>query len=99
MKISIILSFIIIFISIIFGNIFNNWMLIIKICGIIGLVCLGIAGILNGVFISGDRLRSNYATDKRENKILKSKITNFVIVVGLTNITLVIIILLVINKY
>ena len=63
MKKTIILSLSIMCISIILGKVLNNWMLTIQISGIIGLVCFVIAGILNGAFISGDRLRSNYFTD------------------------------------
>lgn len=88
MKKTIILSLSMMCISIFWGKILNNWMLTIQISGIIGLVCFVIAGILNGTFISGDRLRSNYSTDKKEDRIRRSKITNFVLIVGSPNFIL-----------
>jgi len=72
-------------ISIVLGKVLNNWMLSIKICGSIGLVCLGLAGI-NGGFIIKDRLKT------------KNKINNFAIIVGSTNTSLAVIIFLIINK-
>lgn len=98
MKKSIILGFIIMCSGIIIGMVLNNWMLTIKICGSIGLVCFGIVGVLNGSFVNGDRNRANYATDTVEDKLQKNKITNFAIAVGLPNIILAVIVFLIINK-
>jgi hypothetical protein len=98
MKKPIILGLIIMFIGIIMGMLLSNWMLTIKICGFVGLLCLGIAGLLNGLFVSGDRNRLNYAFDTKEDKIKKNKTTDFVFAVGLPNIILAILIFLVINK-
>ena len=94
MKKPIILSLILMCVSIVLGKVFNNWLLTIKICGSIGLVCFGIAVILNDAFISGDRLRANNSFDEEEDKILRSKITNFVMAVGSTNIILAVVIFL-----
>ena len=88
MKKTIILNFIVMFISIALGKVFNNWMITIKICGSIGLLSLGTAVILNDKFISKDRLREDNSINKEEDKILRSKITNFAMVVGSTNIIL-----------
>lgn len=85
-------------IGIVIGIILSNWMLTIEICGVIGLICLGIAGLLNGSFVSGDRNRANYSFDTKEDKIEKSKIANFAIVVGLPNIILAVIVLLIVYK-
>jgi hypothetical protein len=79
MKKSIILSFMIICIGIVIGKMLNNWMLTTKICGIAGLICLGIAGLLNGAFVSGDRNRANYYSETKEDRIQKSKVTNIVV--------------------
>jgi hypothetical protein len=98
MKKPAILSLIIMCIGIATGKILSDWMLTIKICGIIGLIFLGIAGILNGSFVNGDRNRVNYSLDTAEDKVEKSKITNFVITVGLPNIILAIIVFFIINK-
>lgn len=93
MKKTIILSFIIMCISIVLGKGFNNWLLTVKICVSIGLVCFGIAIILNDKFVSVDRSCANNSIDK-ENKILRGKITNFVMILGSTNIILAVVIFL-----
>lgn len=98
MKKPIILSLILMCISIVLGKVFNNWFLTIKLCGSIGLVCFGIAVILNDAFISGDRLRTNSSFNKEEDKILRSKVANFVMAVGSTNTILACIIFFIINK-
>ena len=98
MKKPIILGFIIMCSGIVIGRIWSNWMLTIKICGIVGLICFGVAGLLNGSFISGDRIRANSCIDITEDKIQRSKITNYVITVGLPNIMLAVIVFLMINK-
>ena len=98
MKKPIILGFIIMCSGIVIGRVLSNWMLTIKICGIVGLICFGIAGVLNGFFIGGDRIRANSSIDITEDKIQRSKITNYVITVGLSNIILAVIVFLIINK-
>ena len=98
MKKAIILSLILMCISIVLGKVFNNWLLTIKICGSISLVCFGLAGVLNGAFISGDRFKSNNFINKKEDKIVTGKIINFVMVVGSTNTILAGIIFFIINK-
>ena len=49
-------------IGILTGFILNDWSITSKVCGYIGIGCLILVGIFNGVFISGDRSRGNYAT-------------------------------------
>jgi cadmium resistance protein CadD (predicted permease) len=98
MKKAIILGFFIMFIGIVIGMILNNWMVTVKICGVVGLICLSISGLLNGLFVSGDRNRANYLLDAKEDRNEKSKITDFVFAVGLPNIILAVIVFLVINK-
>lgn len=90
----IIISLVIMCISIVLGEVLNDWTLTIKICGSIGLVCLGIAVILNDTFISRDRLITNNSRNKEEDKILRSKISNFVMVIGSTNIILAVVVFL-----
>jgi len=97
-KKTIILSIIIMCISIILGKLMNNWMLTIEISVIIGLVSFVIAGILNGAFISGDRLRANSSIDKEGDKVVRSKITNFVLIIGSLNFILAVIIFFIITK-
>lgn len=98
MKKSMILSFIVMCIGIVIGRIFNDWMLTIKICGFSGVICIGIAGVLNGSFVSGDRIRANYSFDTKEDRIEKSKISNFAIAVGLPNIILAGIVFFLVSK-
>ena len=81
----IISSFIILCISIVLGKVLNNWILSIKICGSIALICFGLAGTLNGSSISKRRFRSVNSIDKDDDKMVTSKITSFVMVVGSTN--------------
>lgn len=79
-------------VSIVLGKVLNNWVLSIKICGSIALVCFGLAGTLNGTFISKKRFRSVTSIDKENDKMVRSKITNFAMVVGSTNTILAVII-------
>lgn len=88
----IISSFIIMFISIVLGKVLNNWILSIKICGSIALVCFGLAGTLNGTSISKYRFRLHNSINKEEDKTGKNKITNFAMVIGSTNTILAVII-------
>jgi hypothetical protein len=97
-KKTIIVSFILMFISIFLGRLFNNWLLTIKICGSISLVCFGLVGVLCGAIISGGRLKFNNSIDKKEDKIVRGKIINFGMLVGSTNTTLAGIIFFITNK-
>ncbi|APC39318.1 DUF5316 family protein [Clostridium estertheticum] len=81
----IISSFIIMCVSIVLGKVLNNWVLSIKICGSIALVCFGLAGTLNGSSIGKTRFRSASSIDKKDDKVVRSKITNFAMVIGLSN--------------
>ncbi|MFF2752452.1 DUF5316 family protein [Psychrobacillus sp. NPDC058041] len=42
----------------------GDWSLLYKITGIVGAVCLGIAGLLSGSFVSGDQFARNYNSDR-----------------------------------
>jgi hypothetical protein len=98
MKKPIILSFIVILIGIVMGKALNNWMLTIILSGVVGSICLGIAGIINGVFINSDRNRANYFYEAKEDRDKRDKITNFLFVVGFPNIILVVIVFLIISN-
>ncbi|MCB2352992.1 DUF5316 family protein [Clostridium estertheticum] len=88
----IISSFIIMCVNIVLGKVLNNWVLSIKICGSIALVCFGLAGTLNGGSIRKNMFRSVTSTDKEDGKMVRSKITNFALVIGSTNSILAVII-------
>ena len=79
-------------VSIVLGKVLSNWVLSIKICGSIALVCFGLAGTLNGSSIRKNRFRSFTSIDKEDDKMARNKITNFAMVVGSTNTILAIII-------
>lgn len=82
----IILSFLLICISIIIGLTLNDWMKTVYVSGVIGIIFFCIAGLLNGAFASGDRLRANNSIENAEDRIQKNKITSFMLSVGLFNI-------------
>jgi hypothetical protein len=44
---------------------------------------MGLAGILSGAFISGDRLRANYATESKDDARAKNKRMNQLFFFGL----------------
>ncbi len=98
MKKAIVLSFIVMCIDLILSIIFKSWVITIKFCGIIGLICFVIAGILSNVFISGDRIRGNLSIETKEDKIEKNKITNFAIIIGVPNVILAVAIYFITNN-
>ena len=85
MKKIIISNFIIMCIIVVLGKTMNNWILSIKICGSIALVCFGLSGALNGSSISKIWVTSADSIDKGDDKIVRSKITNFAMAMGSTN--------------
>ena len=74
-----------IFISIIIGLLLNDWMKTVYVSGIIGIIFFCIAGLLNGAFVSGDRHRSNISIESPDDRVQKSRITSFMLSVGLFN--------------
>nr|WP_243177042.1 DUF5316 family protein [Clostridium estertheticum] len=79
-------------VSIVLGKVLSNWVLSIKICGSIALVCFGLAGTLNGSSIKKNMFRSVTSIDKEDDKKVRSKITNCAMVIGSTNTILAVII-------
>jgi len=75
-------------IGIIIGKLLNNWMLTIEICGIIGLLCIGIAGLLNGLFVNGARNRVDSLFDPKDDKINKNRLIYFSVAVAVPNIVI-----------
>jgi hypothetical protein len=86
MKKAFIVSLIVVVISVISGAILNNWKLTEQICGIIGLICLCTAGILSGAFISGDKSRANYTSQKEAERLQKTKFVKYLLALGLPNL-------------
>lgn len=68
------------------GAYWGNWSLTAKICGYIGLGSLLLAGIFEGSYISGDRLRANYATETREDRNVREKISGFLFIMSLPSL-------------
>ncbi|GKU25464.1 DUF5316 domain-containing protein [Clostridium folliculivorans] len=106
MRKSIILSLILIYIGVVAGFLQNDWYLTVRICGISGLVCLSISGLLNGAFngfikgpgISSGRRISPPILDTNEANPVRDKITNFLIVVGGPNVITAIVVYVLTNK-
>jgi hypothetical protein len=98
MKRSVILSFILICISIIIGLVLNDWMKTVYVSGLMGIIFFCIAGLLNGAFASGDRIRANTSIESTADRIQKSKITSFMVAVGLFNSIVAGIVFFTINK-
>ena len=98
MKKSIISGLIIMLVSVLMGVILNDWALTAKISGAIGLICIGVAGIADGSFVSGDRYRANASLDTEEDRTRKNKISVFAILIALPNIIVTVILLFVLNK-
>ena len=82
-------------IGIIVGKLLNNWMLTIGICGVIGLMCMGIAGLLNVLFVNETRNRVNSLFDTKDANINKNSLTYFSFVVAVPNIVLAVILFLI----
>jgi len=54
--------------------------------GTIGCIFIGIAMILSGSMVSGDRMRANLATESTENRDERNKITTNSLLIALPNI-------------
>jgi len=64
-----------------FVGLFSNWGLAIKVTGGIGVISLLLAGILSGLFISGDRTRANFETT--EDRKFRNKYSSVLFLFGL----------------
>ncbi|MEQ8155178.1 MAG: DUF5316 domain-containing protein [Clostridiaceae bacterium] len=85
-------------VSVLIGIILNDWALTVKISGAIGLICIVVAGIASGSFVSGDRYRANDSLDTEEDRTRKNKISVLAILIALPNIIVTVILLFVLNK-
>ncbi|MCJ7840130.1 DUF5316 domain-containing protein [Lederbergia sp. NSJ-179] len=55
-------------ISLIIGFVTNDWMLVLKISGVVVLIPLLLAGLFTGALAGGDRVRANYASESRDSR-------------------------------
>lgn len=71
--------------SVVLGKVLNDWILSVKICGSIALVCFGLAGTLYGSSVNKHRFSLSNSINNEDDKTGKNKITNFAMVIGSTN--------------
>ena len=68
-----------------------------KVTGAIGAISWILAAILSGALVSGDRVRSNYYSEDKEDSIKRERILDILFIFGLPNIVLSIILFLVVK--
>ncbi|MFC4408948.1 DUF5316 domain-containing protein [Chungangia koreensis] len=75
----------------------NDWSLLYKITGFVGLICLGIGALISGAFISGDRLGRNLNSESETDRRKRITFTNRIVLIGAPNIAFAIILFLLLN--
>lgn len=93
MKLSFLIGTVIVIIGCLSGILWNDWNVTLKITGYVVVASFFICGILNGSFISGDRYRANYLSERKEDKDRTIKIINYLLFLAIPNIIICIIIL------
>lgn len=66
--------------------IFEDWSLVFKVSGTIGLVACLISALLSGVFISGDRVRGNWTHEDNKDKNIRQGWGSKLFLFGFPNI-------------
>lgn len=64
----------------------NNWSIIERISGTLGIICFVMAGVLIGAFTGGRQQRANFFMTNKKDRIRKDKVANYMILLGLPNI-------------
>ncbi|MDA7028003.1 DUF5316 domain-containing protein [Bacillus sp. CLL-7-23] len=64
----------------------QNYNLIIKISGTIGVISILISGIFLGAFVNGDKQRANYFSETKEHRKTRTIISINILLVGLPHI-------------
>lgn len=98
MKVSFFIGVIISILAMLIGFLSNDYNITFKITGILSVIGLIIAGILNGTFISGDRYRANLLSGTKEDNNRKIKIVNYLLLLVSPNI-IVVTIIFIYTKY
>ncbi|WP_391120973.1 DUF5316 domain-containing protein [Psychrobacillus sp. L3] len=74
------------FISMVVALIMSDWSLLYKITGIVGVACIGIAGLLSGGFVSGDQFARNYNSESHEDRFNRISNVSKILMIGAPNI-------------
>ncbi|MDE3840883.1 hypothetical protein C0966_16555 [Bacillus methanolicus] len=64
----------------------DDWNLIIKISGGIGLLAILASGLFVGAFVSGDRMRANFSSETKEDRSERLRTVNILLLFGLPNL-------------
>ena len=90
LKKSLLLGIVCAFIGVLTGLLLRDWSMTTKICGYIGFGCLILAGIFEGSFVSGDRIRGNYSSETKDDRSERQNIASALFIVSVPNILAVI---------
>ncbi|MEN6460634.1 MAG: DUF5316 domain-containing protein [Syntrophomonas sp.] len=86
MKKSLLLGITSAFIGVLTGLFLRDWSMTTKICGYIGLGCLLLAGIFEGSFLSGDRIRANYSSETKDTRNRRENIASYFFIISVPNV-------------
>ncbi|WPP39265.1 DUF5316 domain-containing protein [Bacillus sonorensis] len=64
----------------------QDYGLIIKISGTIGVISILISGIFLGAFVNGDKQRANYFSETKEHRDTRTKVSTNILLLGLPHI-------------
>lgn len=81
-------------VAVIIGFITSDWNLFMKITGFAAIVPLLLSGLLSGALVDGDRLRANFKTETKEDRLRRNKWTFKFFLISLPNLSLLIIIVI-----
>jgi hypothetical protein len=69
----------------------GKWDLLGQICGLVGLGAMLIGAILSGALVSGDRMRTNFAYERKEERNRRINWATMLLLFGLPNLAVVIV--------
>ncbi|MGG1674170.1 DUF5316 domain-containing protein [Neobacillus sp. NRS-1170] len=64
----------------------NDFTLLYKITGAIGIISLILSALLSGAFVDGDRLGRNLKSELKEDRNQRFSLTNSILLIGLPNL-------------
>ena len=64
----------------------NNYTLLYKITGAVGIISLVLSALLSGAFLDGDRLGRNLQSESKEDRKQRISQTNSILLIGLPNL-------------
>lgn len=74
---------------------FSGWNLVFTFVGGIGIISWGLAALLSGALVSGDRMRANYYTESKEDSKARKKLTMQLFLFGMPQLSIVLILFLI----